>query len=145
MLAVENSEIGATVIALSIPGLKPLFGTLFDKLVASYPRSHGNSTPAGLSGTGIYGMGTRKGSRAFGSALASNPYTRAASETSVKVGPAQDSDDELLNPPQSAFRGREKNSDDSGVRDNGVRVTTTTTVDRTAIQLQDLSHAHYKL
>jgi hypothetical protein len=36
MLAIENAEIGGTLIALSIPGLKPLLGTCFAKIDGSF-------------------------------------------------------------------------------------------------------------
>ena len=39
MLAVENAEIGGTLIALSIPGLKPLVDRVFSKL-DGLSRSH---------------------------------------------------------------------------------------------------------
>jgi hypothetical protein len=39
MLAIENAEIGGTLIALSIPGLKPLFDRFFSK-VGGLHRSH---------------------------------------------------------------------------------------------------------
>lgn len=39
MLAIENSEIGGTLIALSVPGLKPLFGTWLDNLNGSFSKS----------------------------------------------------------------------------------------------------------
>lgn len=36
MLAIENAEIGGTLIALSIPGLKPLLGNCFTKIDRSF-------------------------------------------------------------------------------------------------------------
>jgi hypothetical protein len=49
MLAIETAEIGATLIALSIPGLKPLLGKWFEAFNQSaIPKSHA-STPFGAS------------------------------------------------------------------------------------------------
>ena len=39
MLKIENAEIGGTLIALSVPGLKPLFGVRFGSLHASFSKS----------------------------------------------------------------------------------------------------------
>ena len=36
VLAIENAEIGGTLITLSIPGLKPLLGTCFTKIDRSF-------------------------------------------------------------------------------------------------------------
>jgi hypothetical protein len=43
MLAIETSEIGGTLIALSIPALKPLFGNLFSH-IKTYSSSRGDRT-----------------------------------------------------------------------------------------------------
>lgn len=42
MLCVENAEISSTLIALSVPALKPLFGNLFSRLT-EYTSSHTHS------------------------------------------------------------------------------------------------------
>src|SRR2546430_2448983 len=40
MLAIEGSEIGGTIIALSVPGLQPLFGHYWSRIGESYGRSY---------------------------------------------------------------------------------------------------------
>ena len=44
MLAIENAEVGGTLIALSIPGLKPLLGTCFAKIDRSFKSGEHNHT-----------------------------------------------------------------------------------------------------
>lgn len=44
-LAVEMSEIGATLIALSVPALKPLFGVYVLTRIRSNPSDHGSDRP----------------------------------------------------------------------------------------------------
>lgn len=46
MLCVENAEIASTLIALSVPALKPVFGNLFGHLT-EYASSHTRSRSAG--------------------------------------------------------------------------------------------------
>ncbi|KFZ19482.1 hypothetical protein V501_00643 [Pseudogymnoascus sp. VKM F-4519 (FW-2642)] len=115
MLAIESAEIGATMIALSIPALKPLFGSLFTKFTNSYEsrsKSTRNGNSVALSGRlGHSHKGLKDGS-AIGSL---NPYQQAASETTIRGGKGNQltgSDDDLL-------VGSDVN------RDNSVRVTTT--------------------
>jgi hypothetical protein len=43
-LAVENAEIGATLFALSVPALKPLFGNLFIKIDSTISSNFGRSS-----------------------------------------------------------------------------------------------------
>lgn len=46
MLCVENAEISSTLIALSVPALKPVFGNIFSHLT-EYTSSHTRSRSAG--------------------------------------------------------------------------------------------------
>lgn len=115
MLAIESAEIGATMIALSVPALKPLFGSLFTKFTNSYEsrsKSTRNNNSVALSGRlGHSHKGLKDGS-AIGNL---SPYQQAASETTIRGGKGNQltgSDDDLL-------VGSDVN------RDNGVRVTTT--------------------
>ncbi|KAL5344693.1 hypothetical protein ACLOAV_010385 [Pseudogymnoascus australis] len=115
MLAIESAEIGATMIALSVPALKPLFGNLFTKFTNSYEsrsKSTKNGNSVALSGR----LGHSHRGLKDGSAIASlHPYQQAASETTIRGGKGNQltgSDDDLL-------VGSDVN------RDNGVRVTTT--------------------
>lgn len=51
MLAIENAEIGGTLIALSIPGLKPLFDRFYSKvgvLHRSHPPSFNALSPSAV-------------------------------------------------------------------------------------------------
>jgi hypothetical protein len=43
MLAIENAEIGGTLIALSVPGLKPMFSKISVKILGTYVDSNGNT------------------------------------------------------------------------------------------------------
>lgn len=53
MLAIENVEIGGTLIALSIPGLKPLLGTCFARIDGSFNSAgHRRLAPARPFGSG---------------------------------------------------------------------------------------------
>lgn len=115
MLAIESAEIGATMIALSVPALKPLFGSSFTKFTNSYEsrsKSTRNGNSVALSGRlGHSHKGLKDGS-AIGNL---NPYQQAASETTIRGGRGNQltgSDDDLL-------VGSDVN------RDNSVRVTTT--------------------
>lgn len=47
MLCVENAEIAGTLIALSVPALKPVFGNIFSHLTEVYTSSHTRSRSAG--------------------------------------------------------------------------------------------------
>ncbi|OBT54500.1 hypothetical protein VE04_10293 [Pseudogymnoascus sp. 24MN13] len=115
MLAIESAEIGATMIALSVPALKPLFGSLFTKFTNSYEsrsKSTRNGNSVALSGR----LGHSHKGLKDGSAIANlNPYQQAASETTIRGGKGNQltgSDDDLLVGPDVN-------------RDNSVRVTTT--------------------
>ncbi|KFZ23805.1 hypothetical protein V502_01711 [Pseudogymnoascus sp. VKM F-4520 (FW-2644)] len=83
MLAIiESAEIGATMIVLSIPALKHLFGSIFAKFTNSY-ESRSNSTKNGNS-VALRNL---------------NPYQQAASETTIRGGKGNQltgSDDDLL-------------------------------------------------
>lgn len=46
MLCIENAEIAGTLIALSVPALKPVFGNIFNSLT-EYTSSHSRSQSAG--------------------------------------------------------------------------------------------------
>lgn len=69
-LAIQNAEMAATMIALSVPGLKPLFGSWFAHIRApSSGRSH-NVTPFGRSGKsgadGFASVGTSTNQQLYG-------------------------------------------------------------------------------
>lgn len=96
MLSIETSEIGGTMIALSVPGLKPLFGNALGRW--GYNSSHTPNT--GTYGTGSRGFAltsTRKrhNSSHLGGPERLNPYERAESNVSIKG--ARNSDEELVN------------------------------------------------
>ncbi|RDL30430.1 Uncharacterized protein BP5553_10308 [Venustampulla echinocandica] len=113
MLAIESAEISATMIALSVPALKPLFGSLFAKFTNSYEsKSKGNGNSVALSGRLGHSHKRLKDGGAIGSL---NAYQQAASETTIRGGKGNQqtgSDDDLL-------MGSGPN------RDKSVRVTTT--------------------
>jgi hypothetical protein len=91
MLAIENAEIGGTLIALSVPGLKPLFGSWFAHLTGAESKSQSRS------GAVSYPIGLMHGR----TQLSSGKDVIAASETTIKAHEAgrNDSDDSLLGPP----------------------------------------------
>jgi len=88
MLAIENAEIGGTLIALSVPGLKPLFGVRFGSLHASFSKSQSRSGPV------TYPTRRTRGR----SQLGSGTDVIIPSETTIRThGPRpNDSDDSLL-------------------------------------------------
>lgn len=88
MLAIENAEIGGTIIALSVPGLKPLFGSLFANLTGSDSKSQSKSSPLSYP---LHMIGGR-------SHLSSKKSAIVASETTIKANgrSLNDSDDNLL-------------------------------------------------
>jgi hypothetical protein len=88
MLAIENSEIGGTLIALSVPGLKPLFGSWFVHLTGAESKSQSRS------GALSYPMHLMRGR----TQLSSGKDVVPASETTIKAHEAgrNDSDDSLL-------------------------------------------------
>lgn len=81
MLAIENAEIGGTLIALSIPGLKPLFDR-FRKKVGGLASHHHRSHPPSfnvLSPSAVFASEVSKSSvviedRAMGPHPLSNPW-----------------------------------------------------------------------
>ncbi|KFZ01760.1 hypothetical protein V500_00626 [Pseudogymnoascus sp. VKM F-4518 (FW-2643)] len=100
MLAIiESAEIGATIIVLSIPALKPLFGSIFAKFTNSY-ESRSNSTRNGNSVALSGRLGHSYKGLKDGSAIGNlNPYQQAASETTIRGGKGNQltgSDDDLL-------------------------------------------------
>lgn len=99
MLAIESAEIGATMIALSVPALKPLFGNLFTKFTNSY-ESRSKSTKNGNSVALSARLGHSHRGLKDGSAIGSlHPYQQAASETPIRGGKGNQltgSDDDLL-------------------------------------------------
>ncbi|GAB7351578.1 hypothetical protein MBLNU459_g2201t1 [Dothideomycetes sp. NU459] len=50
-LAIEVSEIGGTLIAMSIPSIKPLIGTMFDRMKSTADRTTGPSQQYGKNGS----------------------------------------------------------------------------------------------
>ncbi|KFY24561.1 hypothetical protein V493_05172 [Pseudogymnoascus sp. VKM F-4281 (FW-2241)] len=115
MLAIESAEIGATMIALSVPALKPLFGSIF----AKFTNSHESRSKSTINGNSIALSGrlghSHKGVKDGSGIGNTNPYQQAASETTIRGGKDSQltgSDDDLL-----------VRSDVD--RDNSVRVTTT--------------------
>ncbi|KAH7323830.1 hypothetical protein BKA65DRAFT_75592 [Rhexocercosporidium sp. MPI-PUGE-AT-0058] len=97
-LVIECAEVGSTIIALSIPGLKPLFQnwfSLFNLQLKSYSRSRGLSRPTHNTSTNITEPGLSH----------ADYYARAPSESSVgdrqyplsrAYGADKGSDDDLL-------------------------------------------------
>ena len=88
MLAVENAEIGATLIALSVPGLKPLFKRWLSGVDISFFKSQPNPTSISLNQ-----KPRSQGEHRFGGA---DRYQRAGSDVSVPVAKRGDSDDSLM-------------------------------------------------
>ena len=88
MLAIENAEIGGTLIALSVPGLKPLFGSWFFHLTGAESKSQSRSAAVS------YPMDLMRGR----TQLSSGKDVIPASETTIKAYEAgrNDSDDSLL-------------------------------------------------
>jgi hypothetical protein len=88
MLAVENAEIGATMVALSIPALKPMFSTVFSQI-----------SELSMSAT-ERGTGGRRGTSNQKSQLTTtnhlHPYSKTLSEVVVTAGAMNQSDDDLL-------------------------------------------------
>lgn len=88
MLCVENAEIAGTMIALSVPALKPVFGSLFSHL-SEYTSSHTRSRSAGRlrsHSKPVSGMGshTRDDKRLLNwSKLGHDDYEMMPSEVSV--------------------------------------------------------------
>lgn len=74
MLAIENAEIGGTLIALCVPGLKPLFLHYFSVIRESIGKSGG-----GVTDPNSVGM---KNVRRSGQHSSKKTYERAASENS---------------------------------------------------------------
>ena len=88
MLAVENAEIGGTLIALSVPGLKPLFKRWLSSVDMSLFKSQPNPTSISLS------LKPRsQGDQRFGVV---DRYERAMSDVSVPVAKNRESDDSLM-------------------------------------------------
>lgn len=77
MLAVENAEIGGTLIALSVPGLKPLFQRWFANVDMSFSRSRSNGTHISL--------GSKSKLQSDHKLEREDHYEPAASEVSVHV------------------------------------------------------------
>jgi hypothetical protein len=71
-LAVENAEIGATLFALSVPALKPLFGNLFIKIDSTISSNFGRSSRSRA-------MSTHQGDKRL---IPMDQYERAESEVS---------------------------------------------------------------
>lgn len=88
MLAIETSEIGGTLIALSVPGLKPLFGSWFAHINGD------EYNPQTRSGTISYPMHMMRGR----TQLSSGKDIVPASQTIIKAhsNDRNDSDDSLL-------------------------------------------------
>lgn len=88
MLAIETSEIGGTLIALSVPGLKPLFGSWFAHINGDEYK------PQTGSGTISYPMHMMRGR----TQLSSGKDIVPASQTTIKArsNDRNDSDDSLL-------------------------------------------------
>ncbi|KAJ5612978.1 hypothetical protein N7510_006172 [Penicillium lagena] len=87
MLAIENAEIAGTLIALSVPALKPVFGNVFSRLTEHTP-SHTRSRSARLKGhskpTSAVGSNTRDSNRLLHwSTHNRDDYEMMASEVSV--------------------------------------------------------------
>jgi hypothetical protein len=89
MLAIENSEIGGTLIALSVPGLKPLFGSRFVHITGSEFKSQSRSAAVS------YPMHMIRGRSAWSNG---GKDVIAASETTIRAhrGNRNESDDSLL-------------------------------------------------
>lgn len=85
MLAIENAEIGGTLIALSVPGLKPLFGSWFIYLTGSESKSQSRS------GVLSYPMQPMHGPQ-----LRSGKHVVPASNTMIGAAGRNRSDDSLL-------------------------------------------------
>lgn len=90
MLAIESAEIGGTLIALSVPGLKPLFQRRFSNLGFSLSKTK-STGPSVSIGSNL------QGSRAALKLERTDTYERAPSEVSVPVGlSTRDSDEKFL-------------------------------------------------
>jgi hypothetical protein len=72
-LAVENAEIGATLFALSVPALKPLFGNLFMKIDSTISSNFGRSSRSRA-------MSAHQGDKKL---IPMDQYERAESEVSA--------------------------------------------------------------
>ncbi|TGZ79813.1 hypothetical protein EX30DRAFT_308504 [Ascodesmis nigricans] len=91
-LAIQNAEMACTMIALSIPGLKPLFGSLFSHIRAP---SSGKSTnplskPPTGGASGVYGLSTIGKGGVTSANVSVGPrrgdgWERAESETDVEM------------------------------------------------------------
>ena len=88
MLAIENAEIGGTLIALSVPGLKPLFGSWFVHLTGTESKSQSRS------GVLSYPMQVMRSH----TQLSSGKDVMPAPKTTIQAHEAgrNDSDDNLL-------------------------------------------------
>ncbi|CAI7635309.1 unnamed protein product [Penicillium palitans] len=126
MMCVENAEIAATLVALSVPALKPVFGNLFAHLTeytSSHTRSRSTKMPS-LGHSKTIGSGavssTRDSKRLINwSKIGKDDYEMMPSEISVSRD----------------IRGASRASDhsgevESGARSPGIRVTNEVTINR---------------
>ena len=97
MLAVENAEIGGTIIALAVPGLQPLFVRWISTSRLSSSKSGANSSPISLGSRGKSQSDHRLGS--------AKRYERTESDDSVTAFKARtkDSDDIILESDRSEY------------------------------------------
>lgn len=126
MMCVENAEIAATLVALSVPALKPVFGNLFAHLT-EYTSSHTRSRSTKMPSLGH--------SKTVGSgAVSSNRDSKRLINWS-KIG----KDDYEMMPSEISvsgdIRGASRASDHSGevrrgARSPGIRVTNEVTINR---------------
>lgn len=126
MMCVENAEIAATLVALSVPALKPVFGNLFAHLT-EYTSSHTRSRSTKMPSLGH--------SKTVGSgAVSSNRDSKRLINWS-KIG----KDDYEMMPSEISvsgdIRGASRASDhsgdvDRGARSPGIRVTNEVTINR---------------
>ena len=91
MLAVENAEISGTLIALSIPGLKPLFQRWLSNVQVSFSKSLSNGTSTSAS------RGSQPSLSAGHKLDGVAHYERAASDISNLSVSKRESNDSLLN------------------------------------------------
>jgi hypothetical protein len=102
MLAIENAEIGGTLIALSIPGLKPLFDRFFFKVI------HRSQAPSFnvLDPSAVFASEASKHTVTVGDLTLSNPWMMALGaadygryEANVETTMMAHEDADSTNPP----------------------------------------------
>ena len=119
MLAIENAEIGGTLIALSIPGLKPLFDRFFSKvrLHRSHPPSFNVLNPSAVFASdasknsvvvedrALHPISNPWAAASLGMALYSGPYQTSSETTSVNLEAASE-DGSVPSHPWRGVRGQ---------------------------------------